>query len=137
MVCNCTDCSSDNEVGWWLGTVAGGVSNYLSVHCRTNVGGMVVKMKSIDELENDMSNNLACSMWDEVFDEEDSEHLICPWCGTSIELDAEEVGRLSDLNEYKTECAECGKTFYFRPEHSVNLYSKREYSFSDDVEEFY
>ncbi|MBU9695228.1 hypothetical protein KSL82_04865 [Limosilactobacillus portuensis] len=98
---------------------------------------MVEKVKSIDELENDMSNNLACGMWNEAFDEEDSERLMCPWCGSSMELDAEEVGRLSDLNEYKTECAECGKTFYFRPEHSVDLYSKREYSSSDDVEEFY
>ncbi len=94
-------------------------------------------MKSIDELENDPSNNLACGLWDEVFDEEDHEHLMCPWCGTSIELDPEEVGRLDDFNEYEIECPECNNLFYFRPEHTVELYSKREPSDDDIVEEFY
>ena len=42
MVCHSADCSSDDEVCWWLGTVAGGVSDYLSVHCWTNERGMVV-----------------------------------------------------------------------------------------------
>lgn len=94
-------------------------------------------MRNIDELENDPSNNLACGLWDEAFDEEYHEHLICPWCGASIELDPEEVYGLNDLNEYKTECKGCGKTFYFRPEHTVDLYSKREPSDADNVEEFY
>ena len=45
MVCNCVNHSNDNEICWWLGTVAGGVSDYLSVHCRTNERGMV-RMKT-------------------------------------------------------------------------------------------
>ena len=46
MVCDSADCSSDDEVCWWLGTAASGVSDYLSVHCRTNAGRMVMKMAS-------------------------------------------------------------------------------------------
>ena len=72
-----------------------------------------------------------------MYDEEDHERLMCPWCGTSIELDAEEVARLSDLNEYVIKCVECGEIFYFRPEHTVELYSKREPSDDDTVEKFY
>ena len=48
MVCHSADCSSDDEVCWWLGTVAGGVSDYLSFHCREDARGMV--MMKIDEL---------------------------------------------------------------------------------------
>lgn len=94
-------------------------------------------MKSIDELENDPSNNLVCGLWDEVYDEKDGERLICPWCGTSIELDPEGVAQLYDVNEYKTECPECDRLIYFRPEHTVQLYSKRKPSDADNVEEFY
>lgn len=32
-------------------------------------------MKSIDELENDPSNNLVCGLWDKVYDEKDGEQL--------------------------------------------------------------
>ena len=32
VVCNCADCSNDNEICWWMGTVAGGVSNYIGVY---------------------------------------------------------------------------------------------------------
>lgn len=42
MVRHCADCSSDDEVCWWLGTVASSVSDYLSVHCRTHAGRVVV-----------------------------------------------------------------------------------------------
>lgn len=94
-------------------------------------------MKSIDELENDPSNNLVCGLWDEVYDEKDGERLICPWCGTSIELDPEGVAQLYDVNEYKTECPECHRLIYFRPEHTVELYSKRKPSDANNVEEFY
>lgn len=95
------------------------------------------QFKSIDELENDVDNNLACDLWGECFDENDGEHLMCPWCGTSIELEPEEVYRLNDLNDYKMECPECYQMIYFRTEHTVNLYSKREPSDADNVEEFY
>ena len=54
MVCHYADCSSDNEVCWWLGTAAGGASDYLSVHCRTNAGRMVV-MK-INELVKEVNS---------------------------------------------------------------------------------
>ena len=50
MVCDCVNHSNDNEICWWLGTVAGGVGNYPGVHCRTYEGRMV-EMK-IDELAN-------------------------------------------------------------------------------------
>lgn len=39
------------------------------------------QFKSMDELENDVENNLACGLWGECFGENDSEHLMCPWCG--------------------------------------------------------
>ena len=52
------------------------------------------QFKSIDELENDVDNNLACGLWGECFDENDSEHLMCPWCGNSIEFDAEDLWEL-------------------------------------------
>lgn len=94
-------------------------------------------MKSIDDLENDPSNKLECGIWGEVYDGKDGECLMCPWCGTSRQLEAEDVARLDDFNDYKTECEECGKTFYFRPEHIINLYSKRKHEGTDDVEEFY
>ena len=94
-------------------------------------------MKSIDELENDPSNNLVCGLWDEVYDEKNGERLICPWCGTSIELDPEGVAQLYDVNEYKTECPECGQTIYFRAEPEVNLYSKRQSHDPNNAIEFY
>ena len=55
MVCDCADYSNDDEVCWWLGTVAGGVSDYPGVHCRTNERGMVVKMK-INELVKEINS---------------------------------------------------------------------------------
>ena len=95
------------------------------------------QFKSMDDLENDVDNNLACSIWDECFDENDSEHLMCPWCGTSIELEAEDLWSLRDIDEYKTECPECGKTIYFRAEPEVNLYSKRQSHDPNNAIEFY
>ena len=50
MVCNCINRSNDNEICWWLGTAAGGVSDYLSVHCRAHAGRMVVKMSDIEKI---------------------------------------------------------------------------------------
>lgn len=94
-------------------------------------------MRSIDELEDDPNNNLVCGYWDKVYDEYDRERLVCPWCGTSFELDPEEIGGLDDVTEYKKECPECDRAFYFRPEHTVDLYSKREPSDADNVEEIY
>lgn len=93
--------------------------------------------KSIDELENDVDNNLACGLWGECFDENDSEHLMCPWCGTSIELEPEEVYGLNDLNDYKMECPECDQMIYFRAEPTVNLYSKRQSDNPEDAIEIY
>ena len=46
MVCNCVNHSNDNEICWWLGTVAGGVSNYPGVHCREDARRVVVKSMS-------------------------------------------------------------------------------------------
>ena len=42
MVCDCADCSSDNEVRWWLGIVASGASDCPSVHCRAHAGRMLM-----------------------------------------------------------------------------------------------
>ena len=50
MVCDCADCSSDDEFCWWLGTAASSVSDYLSVHCRTYAGRVVVKMSDIEKI---------------------------------------------------------------------------------------
>lgn len=93
--------------------------------------------KSIDDLENDVDNNLACGLWDECFDENDGEHLMCPWCGNSIELEAEDLWELEELKEYKYECPECEQTIYFRAEPTVNLYSKREPDDPDEAIEIY
>ena len=41
VVCDCADCSSDDEVRWWLGIVTSSASDYFSVYCRTNAGRMV------------------------------------------------------------------------------------------------
>lgn len=41
VVCDCADCSSDDEFCWWLGTVAGRISNYPGVYCREDARGMV------------------------------------------------------------------------------------------------
>ena len=49
MVCDCADCSNDNEVCWWLGTATSGASDYLSVHCRTNAGRMVEMEIKLDD----------------------------------------------------------------------------------------
>ena len=93
--------------------------------------------KSIDNLEIDPDNNLMTDAFDECFDEEDSEKLICPWCGAELELDAEVLWNLEELKKYKFECPECDQMIYFRAEPTVNLYSKREPSDVDNVEEFY
>ena len=55
MVCDCADCSNDDEVCWWLGTAASCTSNYSGVHCWTNAGRMVVKMK-INELVKEVNS---------------------------------------------------------------------------------
>lgn len=41
VVCNCANCSNNNEVCWWLGTAASCTSNYPGVHCREDARGMV------------------------------------------------------------------------------------------------
>lgn len=46
VVCDCINHSNDNEICWWLGTVAGSASNYLSVHCWENAEGVVTREKS-------------------------------------------------------------------------------------------
>lgn len=42
VVCDCADCSSDDEVCWWLGVTASCTSNYPGVHCREDARGMVM-----------------------------------------------------------------------------------------------
>lgn len=51
MVCNCVNHSNDDEIRWWLGTVAGGVSDYLGIHCWENAGRMV-RMKLTEKQKN-------------------------------------------------------------------------------------
>ena len=49
MVCNCADCSSDDEFCWWLGTAASCTSNYPGVHCREDARGMVRMEIKLDD----------------------------------------------------------------------------------------
>ena len=49
MVCDFVNHSNDNEICWWLGTVASSVSDYLSVHCRANAGRMVGMEIKLDD----------------------------------------------------------------------------------------
>lgn len=55
MVCDYADCSSDDEVCWWLGTDTDDTNDSPSVHCRTNAGRMV-EMK-INEFINKANHN--------------------------------------------------------------------------------
>ena len=59
MVCDCVDCSNDDEVCWWLGTAAGSASNNPGIRCRTYEGRMV-EMK-IGEIATE-SNPKFCEM---------------------------------------------------------------------------
>ena len=49
MVCDFVNHSNNNEVCWWLGTAAGGVSDYLGVHCREDARGMVRMEIKLDD----------------------------------------------------------------------------------------
>lgn len=93
--------------------------------------------ESIDDLENNLDNHLVSTAFGECFDEDDSEKLICPWCGAELELEAEELWNLEELNNYKLECPECDQMIYFRAEPSVNLYSKRDSDNPEDAIEIY
>ena len=57
MVCHSADCSSDDEVCWWLGTATSGASDYPGVHCWEDARGMVEMKVTENGCDFCMENN--------------------------------------------------------------------------------